>query len=858
MSNQPILQITDGTITIDLLARQEGVILKEWTPVIPEPKDGGVFSDSPLSSGRRLVLRNYDNAIETFEIVVRAGSQDSVIEFVRKLRGLLTQAHEYWTSEWATRPVYIVAKGSCETGTRYAIVRDWRLQTDDNPYSTPFSGRSPAMVDMNLVLERGDWLSQRPGTGACVETSGQKAALGSVSVFTGSVTASTDDATIRHSVTSISTTSALLVAGDRRDYEFGVRFQNVVVPAGAYILAAYVSLHLPGATNDVPVSILMETSTNPATYSTYANFIGRALSSPVAVMFQNFAGRQNTPSLVDLVQAMVDTPGWASGQAMAFQVKGTQSGNAATLEAHAWDFTKDTDFSAGLYIMYADDNTSFGQEATCEPVVFVSNKENTANITHIKYWDDVSMTFRDITETGGEWKLMPELKVGDYVAFGAAEGPFCSLILDLLSVHASAELDWEYYSSAGGGSWTKFIPHDETAVGGQPFMLPGIGAISWKQENDWEVVGVDGIAAYWIRARVRVAEPGRAVVAHNRAPYTVVRPSVEIAASQVAGDLPAKARIMVYAHGVDDTAADATMLWASRAHCALRSRSRGTDFSPFLNAADEQHQPGVNCLGGNAVFEEDTYDGGIYGASPSKIFSVWSTPAQPAFTALVQWVIDSQYASQYKGTYNVFLRYAQSVATDAVFTVRLSYTSGGLSGSVQEVTGPIVLNADDVNFKSKHLVSIGTISFLEDAGPDDVLGDIVIELQARAAAAQTLIVYDLVLMPTDEWFGVYTAIGGRDDGLNEGFMVDIDGGISVPKTPTRAVLRDTENGMRVDSRWSIIQNGPPILQAGADQALFFLFDQYEAGQNHALSFHGSLHSIQVQAQGKYLSMRGRT
>ena len=59
-----ILRITDGTTIIDLLSPTTGFHLAGWEPAIAQYKGGGMFSNSPLADGRRLVDRHFDNVID--------------------------------------------------------------------------------------------------------------------------------------------------------------------------------------------------------------------------------------------------------------------------------------------------------------------------------------------------------------------------------------------------------------------------------------------------------------------------------------------------------------------------------------------------------------------------------------------------------------------------------------------------------------------------------------------------------------------------------------------------------------------------------------------------------------------------
>lgn len=170
------LRLTDGTDTVDLLSRASGFILDDWTPAVAEPKGGGVWQNSPLSKGRRLVMRELNNTIETITLSVRNWNQDAVIRDTQNLRRLLTKATQYWTTDWQDEPVWIEARAAYEQNRRYALVHDWRTPRDVNPYGETFfvSLERRAIVNFALILERGLWQSEQPCTGAATEISAQQ------------------------------------------------------------------------------------------------------------------------------------------------------------------------------------------------------------------------------------------------------------------------------------------------------------------------------------------------------------------------------------------------------------------------------------------------------------------------------------------------------------------------------------------------------------------------------------------------------------------------------------------------------------------------------------------------------------
>ena len=188
-----VLAITDGTTRIDLLDLFK---LVEWTPQTAAPKGGGVWRDSPFLQGRQLVLHEYENIIDTFELVaIGGGSKDVLIENTQNLRRLLEKAVAYWVTDWQNDPVWIETRGICETNTRYAIIHDYRTPNDDNPFADPYVSSS-VFEDFTLILEHGLWTDQEPGTGVAVEIGASEdydgRTLGNVD-SAGTFTPTTDD-----------------------------------------------------------------------------------------------------------------------------------------------------------------------------------------------------------------------------------------------------------------------------------------------------------------------------------------------------------------------------------------------------------------------------------------------------------------------------------------------------------------------------------------------------------------------------------------------------------------------------------------------------------------------------------------
>lgn len=178
----PLFYLTDGSIRpngqlnlLNFLSERYGFIVKGYRPQIPQYKEGGRFSNSPQSQGRRLRYRTFDNAIDVIEFAVPSHSQDNLIQFQQELIAYQEAAADYWISEFTLLPIYLVARAARETNTRYAIVHMISVPELENPYAQPFFDTyGAAFENLTVRIERGLWTSTPPGFFDCVEISSQK------------------------------------------------------------------------------------------------------------------------------------------------------------------------------------------------------------------------------------------------------------------------------------------------------------------------------------------------------------------------------------------------------------------------------------------------------------------------------------------------------------------------------------------------------------------------------------------------------------------------------------------------------------------------------------------------------------
>lgn len=177
MAFEAQLTISDGTTEISLINLATGIHLFSWTPAITQYKGGGVFRNNPQATGRRLVSKTFDTAIETFDLKVDNLDRNALIRQMQEVLRLLEKATDYWTSDWQNTIVFLTAQAECEDNPRYAEIVSYSVPQLDNPYAQPFLSITdkPLFDNITLAIERAQWKANIPGNGTAVQISNTQA-----------------------------------------------------------------------------------------------------------------------------------------------------------------------------------------------------------------------------------------------------------------------------------------------------------------------------------------------------------------------------------------------------------------------------------------------------------------------------------------------------------------------------------------------------------------------------------------------------------------------------------------------------------------------------------------------------------
>lgn len=909
--------ITDGTTTVRLINGPYHVA--NWRPQAPEYKGGGVWHDSPLSEGRQLVSAKYDLITESIDLVLRGHNQDEAIRFSQELRRLLEKAGRYWTTPHKTEPIWLEARASSETNTRYALVYQGRLLDDGPPFSQPFlqPDCSAVMTELSLVVQHGHWLSLPPGDSECVrltlltdevddsylakvlttspfavwplyETAGTTAQDGSPNNFDGTYSGVTlDDDTFTNGDPAVEITNTtgyvnIYSTGmaDRFDPENGAALLWFKPPSAGWWTDGntHYLLSLWGGNND---NILVAKSgDNTLIFSYKVSTAGSPGSQKVTFSATGLSSTQWTSILVgwqtlilagvryivpfmvvngapigaELIPNASPTHILFANRTVVGALNTTPDDNAG--DAHMayvalWNRALDLDEIAMLTeappLAY---EPAENEDAFCTPMGFASNEQGIARLEYIFRFDASTATYVDLLQSVLPYSILPSPPAaGDIVYFGTAY-PFGNLVFDLLS-SVGVTGHWEYWN----GAWTTLPAlatpgyiRDNTNT----FLNPGVGSVVWGQPSDWATTTVNGVAGlYWVRFIVDSVSSPTAPQQQNRQIYTQTAPYIEVDGDEVGGDIEAILRMLVRNDWHDEDNA----LLASRTinlHVARWPVERGSQFTPFINLTDvvgdpSQAQPGISVAAGvDTVFANDSeastgrklrYSGG---ASASSFETVATISFDPAMTR------------QYLGRFRPMLRTTTTNQTGSHTQVRLKVIAGREVYSSTFVNGPTVYRLGPFALFTFEPITLGPSLVLRDG---ETFHKFTIEIQVKelGTAAHTVDMYDLILLPVDDWYAELDAAGDiilAENDYAPGYTQLLVDSVTNPKRQIRAVSTRQDFEYALVGTWLVRAPGPLTIEPNK-RTRFFIFSA--AGNN--ASPHVLLRAGLEKSQ-RYLTARG--
>jgi len=503
---------------------------------------------------------------------------------------------------------------------------------------------------------------------------------------------------------------------------------------------------------------------------------------------------------------------------------------------------------------------------------YVANKQNMAQLTNIHYWDSAGNAWSgNLIGAATPFAFLPNPTVaGDLVLFGIDStilnaGPFCSLVFDIgQAISGVTSIIWRYSDVAGADPniWAPQLMQDNTddngAMGSVAFNTTGVNSVHWIQAALWivqnpTVGGVAlGVTGLWICADITTV-PGAATppVQQNRDIYTVTWAHTEVPANTVGGDMDALARIQFRNESDNDFGTTAPELWEDVVVMGLRSVARGADFMAYFNASEFQQPAFISArpgLAGGFVADVQTPSGRKWQGTPPVLGA--GSPS------LAGWTIAETHATQFYGIYHAYARVFQ-YSVGAVNTIALCCAVGLGEADLFHTPFTFVAHINDWT-----IVDLGQVPIPGLQAPPSDPTRVNITIDGYGDGIETLDIYDLILIPVDEWAGhIYnpaeratSSLGGRGDliGWISNRYLDVDS-ISFPKRSMWPVSRLPFNSDYWDQEWTAIGPAKAILRTqDTAQRLWFVNATYTDLSPFEItnSIYG-LYAVQ-----RYSSMRG--
>ncbi len=186
----------------------------------------------------------------------------------------------------------------------------------------------------------------------------------------------------------------------------GLRFQNITVPQGAVIRNAYIVFR-SNALNSEPTNILIEgeASDNALPFDTVADNIKNRTATTAAVTWNDVpewsAGVDYpTADFTEIVQEIVNRPGWVAGNAMAFRFKGIP-GTDNKRDPRSYEANAST--APRLHIVFGDDPSVTRYYGYFNPDYFYTYNSGVFNMAYKKLNYDYSgkaWNVQDLTGAG--------------------------------------------------------------------------------------------------------------------------------------------------------------------------------------------------------------------------------------------------------------------------------------------------------------------------------------------------------------------------------------------------------------------------------------------------------------------------
>lgn len=465
----------------------------------------------------------------------------------------------------------------------------------------------------------------------------------------------------------------------------------------------------------------------------------------------------------------------------------------------------------------------------------ISNYRGTTVLTHIFQFDTSAAAFSANQVASNAFPLFEVSgstpAAGDIMYLGSTTGPWFNAVLNLVTggVISALTLVAEYWN---GSAWTTFTwGNTNRFINGYTGLLP----IKFGGKTDWAATTINGANAYWIRLRISAVTSWTTSPAQGgQLVYVPTDNYVELDENQIKGDVHALTMVRVNNH---NDAADLVGM------IMLGFKSKGLDyFISHINAG------GQNPTDWSLVDGTDTASA----ADPSSPAGARRSCTFATNTSLVErlrFSYSSVNEKAFEGQYRAFLRCQQIGGSIGDVSVRLTVQQ---SVAVSGDTIKLIQKDDGMT-----LVDLGIFDVMPNgryAPESDFALDLRFSIEASAlSSTPDLYIYDLILIPVDEWTVTVAQTGLSGQYLQASRGVQIDAGVQRMNSIQIAQLGADADDYAALSSWET-RGALPTLPPRRKGRLYGILISQATGKFEAPNELSA--GIEIFTHDRWLTLRG--
>ena len=505
--------------------------------------------------------------------------------------------------------------------------------------------------------------------------------------------------------------------------------------------------------------------------------------------------------------------------------------------------------------------------------VHIANHTDDHALTHIFVFDATGASFSGNQIASSDFDLFPNpVGVNDILYVGSTTGPFHHVVFN--TDGASDQNDagnWDFWNggwadmspTAGdnNSSWPKYPI--EAAIVSTIYFWRSAGEIvlNISDVGDWAKTTIGGVNAFWVRFEWTTA--GSTFKQASQVVYAQRKNYIEIPATAIDGDL-APHTLLAFAHPNGNTT---TPDFRTTSRIVMGARSSPTSrFLPNLvfdtTAMDEYWDTStINVGDADTTLVADEDAPAAFHAAVT--FSADATLIKRAAVEDSTAGTDNPVLLDYVGEYRVFIICQQIGGAVGDTSVQFIFEDGfGISSESDQVS----LAAKDAGLE---VVDVGIVRIpaIDTVANDDLTTLFQITnsfgvYAARSTGSSTMRIYEIFLLPIDEWSATLNApiIDSSNLALElyNRQRLEVDSGILRPR-----IIRTAEDYTRNITDQLPIGNWelhgmPPILEPSTQYRIYFKMMNYNAAVATApfLAPLGKHLACELRTVDRYATLRG--